>query len=343
MFAITNILRSAVVVLSLSVMIGCASDRQVVSQATQMHSGLQPAVITDPELSNYLQEVGDRIITVAREMDQQQYGPDAHRKEDSSWMFSENMKFHLVNSKTLNAFTTGGEHMYIYSELLMQCKNEDELAAVMAHEYGHVYGRHVHKGMNRQYAMLGVAAAAGVAGYALASDDHRAGTAALAASGTLLAGKFVGMGFTRKDEAEADKLGFDFYARAGWDPNQFAGFFQTMIDQGHDTTPEMMSDHPTLASRVEAAKKYAAELPPDAKSWRRPPVADAAKFEQIKQRAVAVGAKMPNDETLAKAQSLLSAFPSCVSPIDQPDQEQAQKQLKQEIRNPEKAAASKPQ
>src|SRR3712207_9596813 len=66
----------------------------------------------------------------------------------------------------MNAFTTGGEYMYIYTELFRQCRSEDEIAAVMAHEFAHVYARHVHQGMKRQYAVLGAVAAGGALGYA---------------------------------------------------------------------------------------------------------------------------------------------------------------------------------
>src|SRR5437868_741705 len=101
------ILALAFVVLFLT---GCVSDKTVIGQAQAFHSGLQPAVMEIPELSTYLQQVGDRVIDAAKDLDAQGYGPAAHKKEDSSWMFSNRMKFHLVNSKTLNAFTTGGEH-----------------------------------------------------------------------------------------------------------------------------------------------------------------------------------------------------------------------------------------
>src|SRR5215213_8970404 len=122
---------------------GCASDRQVIAQASQMQTQLE----------------------TAKDLDQQGYGPKSHKAEDTSWMFGNDMKFHFVNSKTVNAFTTGGNHMYVYNALFQMCKDEDELAAVMAHEYGHVYARHVAKGMNRQYAALAAAAALGAGGY----------------------------------------------------------------------------------------------------------------------------------------------------------------------------------
>ncbi|HEY8666540.1 MAG TPA: M48 family metalloprotease, partial [Tepidisphaeraceae bacterium] len=163
----------------LALLAGCANDKAVISQAQQEHQALKPAVMEDPELTGYMQAIGQRIIDAAHELDQQGVGPKTHKSEDTAWMFSKNMQFHLVNSKTLNAFTTGGEHMYIYNALFQQCSSEDELAAVMAHEYGHVYARHVEKGMNRQMVMMGGAALAGGAGYVAGGKEHGAEYAGL--------------------------------------------------------------------------------------------------------------------------------------------------------------------
>ena len=242
-----------------------------------------------------------------------------------------NEEFHLVNSKTLNAFTTGGSHMYIYSQLLEQCRSEDELAAVMAHEYAHVYSRHVQKGMNRQYTNLGISAGAGLVGLAVGGKEHgqEYGATALVSATTVT--QFLSLGYTRDDEAEADKWGFHFYSHAGWDPAHFGDFFQQLIDKGLDKTPEIQSDHPSLSSRVAAAKARAAQLPPEAASWRKPPIADAAAFAALKSRIAQIGASMKTSEQLAKAQTLLSAVPSCVTPMDQPDQKQAQSKLAQAL------------
>lgn len=321
---------------------GCTSDKAVMAQATSFNTDLSPAVMNDAQLNQYLQSVGDRIITTAHELDQQSYGPESHFKEDSAWMFSQNMKFHLVNSKTLNAFTTGGEHMYIYNELFQQCKSEEELAAVMAHEYGHVYARHVQKGMDRQLGIAGATSGVGVVGSLIGGDKYNQqyGAAATGLVGT--AANFIGMGFTRKDESEADQLGFNFYTRAGWDPNQFGAFFQHMIDLGLDTGSEYLSDHPSLKSRVENAKKWAAELPPSAKSWQKPPVADAQQFKALQARAKQVGAKMPTDETIATAQKILQAMPrSCLTPTIPPDQTKARQDLVQMTKQKQEAAAAK--
>src|SRR5687768_15486186 len=96
---------------------GCTvTDRQIIDQADQAHSGLKPAVVEDRELAEYIQRVGDRIIEAAREASRNNVGPKAHfNDQERDWMFSDAMRFHFVNSKTLNAFTTGGEHMYIYT------------------------------------------------------------------------------------------------------------------------------------------------------------------------------------------------------------------------------------
>jgi predicted Zn-dependent protease len=330
--AVHPLARLAVLLLLLLAATGCANDQKVMAVADQVHTGLEPAVMDDPELSAYLQKIGDRIIDAARQLDKEGYGPGSHKSGENGWMFSDKMRFYFVNSKTLNAFTTGGEHMYIYNELFEQCKTEDELAAVMAHEYGHVFARHVKKGMDRQVVQnVGTGAAAvggGVVGYLLGGFGTGMSAASGTASVTKTAGKFVGMGYTRADEDEADRIGLAFYTRAGWDPNHFADFFKHMIEAGYDKTPEMMSDHPKLSSRVANTDKRLAKYPAEAAQWRRPPINDAQQFAALQHRAARLAQSLPNDQDMQQAQAMLASFPSCVSPTDQPAQKQAQKQLK---------------
>lgn len=324
---------------------GCATDKSVIDQAQQVHGSLEPAIIRDQRLASYLQSVGERIIAAAKDADEEKVGPKSHfDKQDDQWMYSQKMQFHLVNSKTLNAFTTGGEHMYIYNELFQECKSEDELAAVMAHEYAHVYCRHVAKGMNRQYGALGIAALAGAAGAAAGGKEHWQEGAAAGAGVGLVAGQFANMGFTRKDENEADKYGFIFYTHAGWDPNHFGDFFQHMIDKGYDKTPEMLSDHPTLASRVDSTKRRTGELPPDEKNWKKPPIADAREFNQLQDRAANLAKKLPDDKSLQNSQELLQALPrSCVAPVDPPDAEQARDRIVKRANEQQKSQSQQKQ
>ena len=315
---------------------GCATDKQVISQAQDVNQQLEPAIVKDQALADYIQKVGNRIVATAKILDSQGFGPDSHKKDkEDAWMY-QSMQFHLVNSKTLNAFTTGGKHMYIYTELFQTCKNEDELAAVMSHEYAHVYCRHVIKGMNRQYAMLGAAGAAGAAGYVAGGKDNGTQYAGVAAGAAGLVGQYIGMGFTRDDENEADKIGFWFHAHAGWDPNRFAGFFQTLIDKGLDKTPEEMSDHPKLSNRVIATNERIKQLPANAKSWRKSPVVSETEFRRLQTRAMKVSKSTPDDQSIQKAQLMLAAFPSCVTPVEQPDQKNAQAIIYQAMQKKDK-------
>jgi predicted Zn-dependent protease len=338
----SNRTRCLSLVLLLPLLGACATDRQVISQAADEHNQLAPAVMNDTELKHYLQEIGDRIVASAKELDSQHFGPKTHFSENSDWMFSNEMEFHIVNSDTLNAFTTGGTHMYVYLKLLETCRTEDELAAVMAHEYGHVYARHVQKGMDRQYYTIGGALLVGAGGYALGGKQHGLEYATVGAGLAYAGGQFLGLGYTRDDEAQADELGFAFYTHAGWDPKHFGDFFQQLIDMGLDSKSDTTSDHPTLKSRVEAANKRVAALPPEAASWKKPPIADPSKFAEIKARAAQVAKTMPSDKSLEVAKTLLSAVSSCVTPEDQPDQKAARVRIKQAMDEENKKPAPKP-
>jgi predicted Zn-dependent protease len=311
---------------------GCAvTDRQVIDNAEQMHGSLQPAIMRDQQLANYLQSVGERIVAAGRDADRQNKGPKQHfdKSQNDQWMYSDQMQFHLVNSKTLNAFTTGGEHMYIYNQLFQECKTEDELAAVMAHEYAHVYCRHVAQGMkNQMTTLIAGALVGGAAGYALGDKDNRLGAVGTGAAVGAAGGQFLNMGFTRHDENEADEWGFYFYTRAGWDPNHFADFFQHMIDKGLDKTPEMLSDHPSLANRVTDTRKRVKNLGADADRWRKRPIADGSAFRDLQSRAASLAKKLPDDKSLQNSQQLAQALPrSCVAPVDPPDAQQARQDL----------------
>src|SRR5215472_15516006 len=171
---------------------GCvASDKQIIQQASAFNSGLQPAEIREAQNNTYLQQIGDRIVAVAKQFDQEGVGPKSHFKEkDNSWMFQD-LHWELVNSKTVNAFTTGGHYVYIYNALFQMCKNEDELAAVMSHEYAHIYCPHVQKGSGRTEALGAVSLAAEGAGYLAGGQTNGSSYASSAASLAQSGGQFI--------------------------------------------------------------------------------------------------------------------------------------------------------
>jgi len=309
--------------------VGCmASDKQVVQQASQFQTGINPAVIAQPQVNDYLQQIGSRIVAAARQLDAQGVGPKTHfQDKDRSWMYQD-IKFQLVNSKTVNAFTTGGHFVYIYDALFQMCKTEDELAAVMSHEYAHIYCRHVQKGTGRQEALAALTMAAGAgAQYAAGKNQSSAAYAQYAAAAAQTGGTLLEDGYSREDEAQADQYGFKFYVRAGWPPEHFADFLKDMIAAGYDKTPAILSNHPTLASRVQAAEKWAQQVKPG-QYQPQPEIASPQQFAQYKQMAGQASQGMPDDQKVLAAKNLLTALPrSCWIPVDQPDQKQAQEQI----------------
>ena len=308
---------------------GCSmfapTDQAVIGQANQVHDGLKPAVIQDPEVQRYIDSIGQRIVRGAIAYNEDGKEAKAQKGQDNSWMYDGGVQFHLVNSKTLNAFTTGGQHIYIYNQLFQDSKSEDELAAVMAHEFAHVYARHVHNGMKRQYGTVAAALAGGAIGY-VAGGDSGGQVASLGAGAGGAVAQFFNQGYTREDENEADKLGFSFYIRAGWDPERFSDFFKQMIEKGYDR-PSQGSDHPSLKERVANTQQRVERMSPEARRQQRPPIADRREFDAIKRRAIDAARDLPNDQSLAAAQLMLRSFPSCVSPEEDEQQKEAQQQL----------------
>lgn len=296
---------------------GCATDPQVIAQANDVHTQLKPTVINDPELNAYVQKVGDRVVAAARQMHAEGGIPDA-----DAWMF-ENVEFHLVASPTLNAFTTGGQHVYLYSQLFEESQTEDSFAAVVGHEFGHIIGRHVHESMNNQYYALGAAGAAALAGAALAEDGKRTQTAATVGGLTLAGGQIVGLSFGRNNEREADELGFEFYVRAGYDPARFSDFFKNMIEQGYGGggggIEGYLSSHPDLGERVRAAEERAARVTPETVArYRQPPIATPQELASLKAQSqkytalAAAEAARPGTTPFKEGLAILAAFPACV-------------------------------
>lgn len=300
--------------------IGCANDQGIKAQAQQAHSGLASAVVNEDEVNKYLQDVGGRIVAAARELNQEGYQrPKDYNTAQDSWMFGNEMKFVLVNNDKVNAVTTGGNYMYVYNGFLQQCRSEEELAAVLSHEFAHVYMRHIHNKMNAQgLTNFGTLSAMIGGAYATRNQDAQTQEEAAKASGQVAQafGKEVLNGYSRDEEGVADKVGFQFYSRAGWDPAKFADVFQAQLDKSGGTPANAAAaggstDHPPLEERIANAQKRANELPADASSWKKSAVASSLQFRKVKDRAATAVASMPASDSLTQAQTALGVFSSC--------------------------------
>jgi hypothetical protein len=163
--------------------------------------------------------------------------------------------FDVVNLKEINAFALPGGPMFLNRGMLDAARTDGEVAGVMAHELSHVILRHgtaqATKGQKFQIgSVIGQIAGAIVGG--------RTGSVISQGSQFALGATFLK--YSREYEREADLMGAQLMARAGYDPRQMADMFRTIERQGGSSGPEWLSDHPNPGNRYEAINQEAASL-----------------------------------------------------------------------------------
>jgi predicted Zn-dependent protease len=162
-------------------------------------------------------------------------------------------QFHLLaDAKTLNAFALPGGQLFITRGLYNKLTSDAQIAGVMAHEIGHVVGRHGAAQMAKQQLTQGLASAAGVA----AGDNSGAQMA-------MMVGQVVGMKYGREDELESDTLGLRFMAQAGYDPRAMVGVMKVLgAAGGGKRQPEFFSTHPNPENRIEVIEQTIQQMFP---------------------------------------------------------------------------------
>ena len=150
--------------------------------------------------------------------------------------------FKVVDSQTVNAVSLPGGPVYVYKGLLnLVGADDDQLAAVMAHEIGHVEGRHAAKQVSTQ-----------VQAQALIDIFLRGGAAADIAG---LASQLLNLRYSRDDEFDADSRALNYTHRAGFDPRGLVEFFQKLAAQERGGgSPEFLRTHPVTTSRIQRAE-----------------------------------------------------------------------------------------
>jgi predicted Zn-dependent protease len=145
-----------------------------------------------------------------------------------------------------NAFALPGGKIGVHTGLLQVADNQDQLAAVIGHEVGHVLSQHANERMSQEILVQGgLAAANSVAGGASGLSPQVMQALGLGAQVGIL------LPFSRAHESEADVIGLDLMARAGFDPRQSVNLWQNMARAGAARPVEFLSTHPAHNTRIQ--------------------------------------------------------------------------------------------
>lgn len=149
-----------------------------------------------------------------------------------------------------NAFALPGYKIGVYTGLLKYAKNQDQLATVMGHEVAHVIAKHGNERVSSQMATeAGLSIAAAILG-AEQNDNN-----AMILAGLGLGVQFgITLPFSRKHESEADLIGLELMAKAGFNPEESVPLWINMSQSGA-TPPEFMSTHPSSDTRIKQLKE----------------------------------------------------------------------------------------
>jgi predicted Zn-dependent protease len=240
---------------------GCAglTPREEERLGAELHWQLlhENALLGDEVVGHYVDSIGRAILQAA---------PD----DEFPYRF-----FVLVSDDT-NAFAGPGGYVYVHTGTILRSRNVAELAAVLAHEVGHVERRHIAANVGRRRTVglaqqVGVVAAGVAAGPAAASAvSLLGGAASLAALNS----------FGRGAEREADAFAVEILPRAGYDPEGLVTFFQTLEREKGASPPAFLSSHPTTEARVAETRRLVDALP-DREHLRRD---DGGRLEIIQER-----------------------------------------------------------
>ena len=217
-----------------------SDDVQVGQQAAQ-EAEQQLPILRDAEITNYVNDVGQRLVRAI---------PEEYQHPEFRY------SFRVVNAKEVNAFALPGGPMYVNSGMIMAARNEGEMAGVMAHELSHVALRHgtAQATKAQKYSILGGVGAilGGVIG---------GGVGSVIGQGSQTAVGVYFLKFSREYETQADILGAQIMARAGYDPRDLANMFRTIAQQGGGSGgPEWLSSHPNPGNREQRIMQEAAML-----------------------------------------------------------------------------------
>ena len=184
----------------------------------------------DPTLNKRIQTVGARIAA-------------------ASGLGADGWQYVLFEDDQPNAFVLPGKKVGINTGLFKVVKTDDQLAAVIGHETAHVLGKHAAERASQQMAVQG--------GLEVASGATKGNVQkAISAYGGLGAQVGLLLPYSRKHESEADRIGVDLMAKAGYRPSAAIEVWENMMALNTQAPPEFLSTHPSDKTRIKDLQAY---------------------------------------------------------------------------------------
>ncbi|MEO8600927.1 MAG: M48 family metallopeptidase [bacterium] len=181
------------------------------------------------------------------------------RPDARNWQWEQN----LITAPEVNAWCMPGGKIAVYTGLIEKLRiTDDELAAVLGHEIAHALREHARERASQQVGTDLASAGAEILG----SIYGIGGLGKIASTGLQLG---IGLPNSRLHETEADRIGVELAARAGFDPRAAISLWQKMAQAGSSAPPEFLSTHPSRESRMSDLTEYAQRVMPQYEQARK--------------------------------------------------------------------------
>lgn len=223
------------------------SEDMAISSSAQAYAQQVGKLRKEGDLSNdralvaRVEEITEKLVAQAIIM----------RPDSADWQWSVAV---IDDPETVNAWCMAGGRMAIYTGLIDQIKpTDDEIAQVMGHEIGHALANHTAEKMS-----VSMASSVGVLAIGIASDNTGAAMAAAATAAALA----VTLPNSRTAETEADRIGIELAAKAGYDPAAAATLWQKMGALPGGQPPQFLSTHPSPENRQAELTELAVQMEP---------------------------------------------------------------------------------
>jgi beta-barrel assembly-enhancing protease len=216
-----------------------AQDVELGQQAAKEVEQQLP-LLRDDRIESFVDRIGRRLVQVM-----------PSELEHPEFRYS----FKVINVREINAFALPGGPMYLNRGMIQAAAVEGEVAGVIAHELSHVILRHGTAGLTKQQPFQIGAIAGAIVGAIIGGR-----TGQVVAQGTEFGLGTYFLRYSREYEKQADLLGVQLMARAGYDPLDLMHMFQTIAKQGGGGGPQFMSDHPNPGNREAYITQEASHL-----------------------------------------------------------------------------------